>query len=137
MLWDKGTWAPVAGKSAKDLEKGHLHFTLHGERMKGEWLLIRLKKKPGEKRENWLLRKLQDEYAEEGDLLVQRELTSVLTGRSMAEIEADVQGEYSLSGKKGKAFKAVMEEAADRNAEVNKGGAKKRKRPAKLPKFRS
>jgi bifunctional non-homologous end joining protein LigD len=31
MLWDRGTWAPVKGKSAKDLEKGHLHFILDGE----------------------------------------------------------------------------------------------------------
>ena len=85
MLWDRGQWQPVVGKTAKDLDKGHLHFTLDGERMKGEWLLIRLKKKPGEKRENWLLRKLQDDYAEDGDALVQRELTSVLTGRAMAE----------------------------------------------------
>jgi len=50
MLWDKGTWAPIAGKSAKDLEQGHLHFVLEGERMKGEWMLIRLKPRPGEKR---------------------------------------------------------------------------------------
>ena len=55
MLWDKGTWAPVPGKSWKDIDKGHLHFTLEGERMNGEWLLIRLRGKPGEKRENWLL----------------------------------------------------------------------------------
>ena len=71
MLWDSGTWAPVAGKSWKDIDKGHLHFTLEGERMKGEWLLIRLKPRPGEKRENWLLRKIEDEYAEEGDALVE------------------------------------------------------------------
>src|SRR5690606_22365094 len=58
MLWDRGTWEPVEGKSWKDIDKGHLHFTLQGERMKGEWLLIRLKGKPGEKRENWLLRKI-------------------------------------------------------------------------------
>ena len=88
MLWDKGTWEPVEGKSWKDIDKGHLNFTLNGERMKGEWLLIRLKGKPGEKRENWLLRKLEDRYAEEGDRLVEQQLTSVLTGRSMAEIAA-------------------------------------------------
>lgn len=39
MLWDRGTWAPIAGKSPKDLDEGHLHFTLQGERMKSEWLL--------------------------------------------------------------------------------------------------
>lgn len=142
MLWDRGTWAPVAGKSWKDIAKGHLHFTLDGERMKGEWLLIRLKPRPGEKRENWLLRKLDDAYAEEGDPLVQRELTSVLTGRSMAEIEADAEGAYSLVGKKGKAFARVMEDAAERNAEVTRGRkAKARpktrsKKSAPLPKYR-
>jgi bifunctional non-homologous end joining protein LigD len=56
MLWDDGVWEPVEGKSAKDLAKGHLHFRLQGERMKGEWLLIRLKPRGKEKAENWLLR---------------------------------------------------------------------------------
>lgn len=88
MLWDRGIWVPVAGKSAADLEDGHLHFTLRGERMKGEWMLIRLKSRAGEKRENWLLRKVTDEYAGEGDTLVEQALTSVATGRSMAAIEA-------------------------------------------------
>ena len=99
MLWDRGRFAPVPGKSADDLENGHLHFTLDGKRMKGEWLLVRLKQKPGEKRENWLLRKIQDEYAEAGDALVQRALTSIETGRSMAEIAAD-QKPLSRSSKK-------------------------------------
>ena len=88
MLWDRGTWAPVEGKSAKDLDEGHLHFTLDGERMKGEWLLVRLKPRPGEKRENWLLRKVADAHAEAGDGLVERALTSVATGRSMEQIAA-------------------------------------------------
>jgi bifunctional non-homologous end joining protein LigD len=88
MLWDRGTWAPIPGKSAADLEEGHLHFTLEGERMKGEWLLVRMKPRAGEKRENWLLRKVSDAHAEEGDRLVEQALTSIATGRSMAEIEA-------------------------------------------------
>ncbi|MXO86379.1 DNA ligase D [Altererythrobacter aurantiacus] len=88
MLWDRGTWEPVEGKSWKDIEKGHLHFVLEGERMKGEWLLVRMKPRKNEKRENWLLRKIEDEFAEDGDRLVEQELTSVDTGRSMAEIAA-------------------------------------------------
>jgi len=137
MLWDKGTWEPVEGKSWKDIEKGHLHFILHGERMKGEWLLIRLKKKPGEKRENWLLRKLDDEYAEPGDPLVEQGLTSVLTGRTMGEIAGDRKGEFSLSGKSDRAFKAQMAKAAERNAEVGKGRKTAMGKPAALPKFRA
>ena len=61
MLWDRGTWTPSPGKDPrKTLDEGHLHFTLDGERMKGEWILVRLKPRPGEKRENWLLRKVED-----------------------------------------------------------------------------
>jgi len=86
MLWDRGTWAPVAGKSAKDLDKGHLHIVLDGERMQGEWLLIRLKPRAGEKRENWLLRKIDDAHAGATDTLTDEALTSVATGRTMAEI---------------------------------------------------
>ena len=98
MLWDRGPWQPIEGKSADDIEKGHLHFVLDGERMKGEWLLIRMKPRKGEKRENWLLRKLDDEYAQDGDVLVEQALTSIDTGRSMAEIAAgrepeDARGE--------------------------------------------
>jgi len=136
MLWDRGTWAPVEGKSWRDIDQGHLHFTLAGERMKGEWLLIRLRPRPGEKRENWLLRKLEDRYAEEGDPLVQRCLTSVLTGRAMAEIAADQKGAYSLKGVRGDKFTEVMAKAAKRNATLGKAPAKKPKEPANPPKFR-
>lgn len=134
MLWDRGTWAPVEGKSAGDLNKGHLHFRLEGERMRGEWLLIRLKPKGGEKRENWLLRKVHDEHAADGDVLVERALTSVLTGRSMAEIAADKAGEFPLAGKKDQAFLAQMAKASAHNA----GKARKRAKPkdAPLPGFR-
>ena len=90
MLWDRGTWAPIAGKSAKDLDAGHLHFTLDGERMKGEWMLIRLKPRPKEKRENWLLRKVGDDFAGGSDDLVERGLTSIATGRTMEQIAAGI-----------------------------------------------
>lgn len=132
MLWDRGTWQPVEGKSAKDLEKGHLHFTLDGERMKGEWLLVRMKGRPKEKRENWLLRKVADADAGEGDQLVERALTSVLTGRSMAQIAADKAGAQSLAGAKGKAFAGKMQAARVHNARV---AAKPRTTRAKLPAF--
>ena len=88
MLWDRGTWAPIAGKSAKDLDEGHLHFTLDGQRMKGEWLLVRITGKPKEKRENWLLRKIDDAFVGSSDELVERGLTSVATGRTMQDIAA-------------------------------------------------
>lgn len=102
MLWDRGTWSPIAGKSAKDLDKGHLHFTLDGERMKGEWLLIRLKPRAKEKRENWLLRKIDDAAAGGTDTLVEEALTSVATGRTMAEIADGKPAKTSAASAPGK-----------------------------------
>ena len=131
MLWDRGTWAPIAGKSASDLDEGHLHFILDGTRMKGEWLLVRMKPRPGERRENWLLRKVDDGFSGGGDDLVGRELTSVLTGRTMAEIAADDGGEQSLEGAAGAAFAKKMSAAARHNRKVAKPAAK-----GKPPKFR-
>ncbi len=128
MLWDRGSWAPKEGKSAQDLEDGHLHFTLDGERMRGEWLLIRLKRKQGEKRENWLLRKINDEYAQAGDTLVERELTSIATGRSMAQIAA---------GKNSDAFTTKMaEEPSPAASKPKSKKARPSRKAAELPKYR-
>jgi len=128
MLWDRGKWSPVKGKSASDLEKGHLHFTLAGERMNGEWLLVRLKPRGNEKRENWLLRKLADEHAEPGDGLVERELTSISTGRSMAEIAAGADARKPADD----GFLDAMEKQPKKAT----GKPRKRKKSAPLPKFR-
>lgn len=100
MLWDSGTWAPIKGKSERDLDKGHLHFTLDGERMKGEWLLIRLKPRGKERGENWLLRKLDDAEAGATDSLVETGLTSIKTGRTMQEIAEGKKGKAAAKPKK-------------------------------------
>ncbi len=119
MLWDAGTWAPIAGKSADDLADGHLHFILHGERMKGEWLLIRLKPRGGEKRENWLLRKIDDAHAGATDALVEQGLTSIRTGRTMQEIAQNASA--PARGRRGASL----------------GGGGRLRRGAKMPKFQA
>ncbi|MBV9528750.1 DNA ligase D [Sphingomonas sp.] len=91
MLWDQGRWIPEPTKDPrKTIEEGHLHFTLEGERMKGEWVMFRLKPKPGEKAEPWMLKKVSDDFADadDGDALVDNCMTSVTTDRTMAEIAA-------------------------------------------------
>jgi bifunctional non-homologous end joining protein LigD len=86
MLWDEGTWEP-RGDPLAGLKKGHLSFTLHGERLKGGWDLIRMR--GDEKRENWLLIKRADKQARQngkkGEFLEDL-ASSVKTGRSMEEI---------------------------------------------------
>lgn len=90
MLWDEGTWEPV-GDPEVALQKGDFKFILHGERLKGKWVLVRMRKKPGDRsrHENWLLIKERDEYAtEEKKPIVERVTHSVRTGRTMDEIAA-------------------------------------------------
>ena len=89
MLWDIGTWQPVEDV-ARGLAKGHLRCRFEGLRLTGEWHLVRIKGKPGEKRENWLLIKQEDEAAHQPDP-VARYTTSVLTNRTHAEIAADAE----------------------------------------------
>ncbi|HEV2593892.1 MAG TPA: DNA ligase D [Sphingomicrobium sp.] len=101
MLWDHGRWIPAVGKDPlKTIDEGHLHFTLEGERMKGEWVMFRLKPRPGQKAEPWMLKKVTDTFADpgDGDALVDNCVTSVTTGRTMAEIASGVDVWRSKSG---------------------------------------
>lgn len=90
MLWDRGTWEAV-GDAAKGYAKGHLEFTLAGEKLAGRWHLVRMQGKARETRENWLLIKAGDAAARPKgapDLLAERPL-SVKTGRDLDEIARD------------------------------------------------
>jgi bifunctional non-homologous end joining protein LigD len=136
MLWDDGTWAPLPGKSAEDLKDGHLHFVLNGERMKGEWLLIRLKPRGKEKHVNWLLRKIDDEFAGGPDDLVEGALTSVKTGRNMAEIANGKAAKELASWKKLRA--AAERPPAPKSKRVaGPPPAKRRAGQAAIPAFRA
>jgi bifunctional non-homologous end joining protein LigD len=87
MIWDEGTWEPI-GDTDEGLAKGDLKFRLHGHRLNGDWVLVRMKKdRTGGKRENWLLIKKRDEAAGEGVEPTEIHLTSVKSGRTMDQIE--------------------------------------------------
>ncbi|PWG01511.1 DNA ligase D [Sphingosinicella humi] len=99
MLWDRGTWTPVPGKDPrKTLEEGHLHFTLDGERMKGEWVMFRLKPRGRERTENWILRKVEDVHAGPTGALTEKFLTSVKTGRTMNKIAEAMDAVWTSEG---------------------------------------
>ncbi len=61
IIWDKGTWTPI-GDPHEGYRKGNLKFEIHGHKMRGRWVLVRMKGR-GEKQEGWLLIKENDEYA--------------------------------------------------------------------------
>jgi bifunctional non-homologous end joining protein LigD len=60
--WDRGTWEPAADPEA-GMAKGELTFVLHGARLNGRFHLVRMKPKPRQRGDNWLLIKGHDEYA--------------------------------------------------------------------------
>jgi len=98
LMWDRGFWAPEPGfDPASALKKGELKFVMAGERVKGGFVLVRLRRREREKRDNWLLIKHKDEYARDGGGDVTDEDTSIASGRTMPAI---AEGK----GRKPKAF---------------------------------
>ncbi len=92
MIWDRGFWAPETDEPiAESLAKGELKLALAGEKVRGGWVLVRLRRKRGEARNNWLLIKHRDRWATPGRDTLLAEETSVASGRTMAAI-ADGKG---------------------------------------------
>src|SRR5271155_2681127 len=100
IVWDRGAWSPI-GDPHRGLKKGHLEFELHGQKLNGRWHLVRMHAKPGEKRENWLLIKGDDEFArsvDEADILKERP-ESINTGRTIDQLEGEAPGWSSKTGR--------------------------------------
>jgi bifunctional non-homologous end joining protein LigD len=92
LLWDRGTWTPEGPDPEAAYEKGSLKFRLDGDKLHGNWALVRMGGKAArEGRENWLLIKERDDVAVPGSdsALVADNPLSVATGRSMEAIAAD------------------------------------------------
>ncbi|MDB5493229.1 MAG: ATP-dependent ligase [Phenylobacterium sp.] len=89
MLWDRGYWEPE-GDPPEMLKAGDLKFRLDGERLKGSFVLVRMKRREREKRDNWLLIKHHDGWAveESGSAITEQETDSVASDRPMEEIAA-------------------------------------------------
>jgi len=89
MLWDRGTYEAEDGGGMESLrrgyEKGDLKILMHGTRLRGGWVLVRMNR-PG--RAQWLLIKHRDETADPSYDVTEEETTSVTTDRSMDEIAA-------------------------------------------------
>lgn len=90
MLWDRGYWEPEGKKSPEEaLKKGDFKFVLHGKRLHGSFVLVRMRHdRDGGKRTNWLLIKHHDEHAveENGAAILEENTTSVASGRTMEQI---------------------------------------------------
>jgi len=88
MLWDRGYWLPEGDENIDEaLSRGELKFVLAGEKLKGSFVLVRMKgDRYGGKRNNWLLIKHKDEWADKDGEAVLEKDRSVASGRTMAQI---------------------------------------------------
>lgn len=87
IVWDEGRWVPE-GDPAFGLQKGHLSFMLDGHKLAGQWHLVRLKPRRGEKRDNWLLIKVDDAAARHDEDILETAPNSVASGLSIEDIAA-------------------------------------------------
>ncbi len=87
LLWDRGRWTPL-DDPREGLTRGRLTFTLEGDKLSGDWTLVRMGREGGKGKANWLLIKDRDASARSGGKAeVTRRLTkSVVSGRSLKEI---------------------------------------------------
>ncbi len=103
IVWDSGTYESleeVKGKAAqekillKGLQSGTLKFRLHGEKLQGEFVLV---KTPRRADNAWLLIKHRDEHASDDDVTEQDE--SVKSGKTLDELAADPEAEQWKSNR--------------------------------------
>jgi bifunctional non-homologous end joining protein LigD len=88
MLWDRGTYELLGDATADEqLARGDFKFRLHGEKVRGEFAIVRTKRGKGNE---WLLIKKKDSEAVAG-WSPEDHNRSVLTGRTQEEIAQGVE----------------------------------------------
>lgn len=108
IVWDKGTYIPADlqdenhTKQEKNLlhqlYSGKLKFILNGEKLKGEFALV---KAHGRGDNGWLLMKLEDQYASKKDITEKDK--SVISGKTIEQMEKspdNIYGKADLNEKK-------------------------------------
>jgi bifunctional non-homologous end joining protein LigD len=134
-LWDRGTWeSPDPDRGFK---KGDLKFDLHGDKLQGSWVLVRMKgDRYGGKRTNWLLIKHRDEFAKDGEgESILEEDRSVASGRTMAQI-TEGKGRAPRPFMLAKGGKTGGKAKADAVWHSNRGGAAEARAKGKTPMVR-
>jgi len=109
LLWDQGIWSADDGDPEQALREGRLVFQLEGSKLRGGWILVRMRSRGSADAKNWLLIKRRDEEAREGE---------------DAEI-ADVRPESVASGR---AIEAIAA-APERTWRSNRGETSRRRPP--------
>jgi bifunctional non-homologous end joining protein LigD len=79
MIWDQGTWEPEVEDVDRALAKGDLKFRLNGKKLRGSWVLVRMRDR------QWLLIKHRDAAASNHDITAAKPRSAV-SRRTLAGI---------------------------------------------------
>ncbi len=98
IIWDTGKvkWINEPGAG---MAKGELKFVLDGERLKGEFHMVKIKPREGERSEPWLLFKSRDRHAGAVDP-TERSVTSAVSGRTIEDVRSKGGRVWSKGGEK-------------------------------------
>ncbi len=91
MVWDIGTYEVKDVDPLKALKAGKFHVILKGAKLKGEWALIRMKPRPGEDKDNWLIFKAGEDME---PLSAKKDDESVVSKRSMKKIASENKAQW-------------------------------------------
>ncbi len=131
IVWDQGTYEPLEDISNKkgrekallqQLKAGSLKFRMHGEKLKGEFALVKLK---GKQENAWLLIKHRDEFAAKADIT--KKDKSVISGKTIRQVEKNPEKIYGESqpAKKVAKKKPIPVKVAAKKAAAGKKKAQK------------
>ena len=133
MVWDRGTYRVYGEQPMKSLREGKLHLLLEGKKAKGEWTLVRIRGRAGEKNQWLILKTGEDAKA------ISRKLDdeSVKTRRTMKQIadarDAEWQSGRAEDQSPTSQFKARIREAIKKKAKNKAVGRDRRARRDTFP----
>jgi bifunctional non-homologous end joining protein LigD len=87
IVWDTGAWDSHDDDVPAAIRAGTLHVNLHGQKLRGQFMLVRTARQEGDK-EQWLLFHKHDEHVVAG-WDAEDHPRSVLSGRTNEEVKAD------------------------------------------------
>jgi bifunctional non-homologous end joining protein LigD len=86
IIWDTGKVKWLLDPD-EGMAKGELKFVLAGERLRGEFHMVKIKPREGERGNPWLLFKSKDAFAGKEDP-VARNVTSIVSGRTIEDVRS-------------------------------------------------
>jgi len=122
IIWDRGFYHHSSAKDKKEgekllrdgLKKGDVKFVLKGEKLQGEFALVRMRNDE----KSWLLLKKKDRYASELSIL--KENRSVVSGKTLEEVSEAGPGKSFKQKKLGQIrLREALEEEDLKDAPVN------------------